>query len=134
MFVHKSASDGLLGDTESLSILADGTPVETGARPYGKFLCSCRRQGNWNCQCDRLFSDPDANYGWDSSREKYYYGRNLCMISAAESPYDLPIYPRMYRASKHDSVLFVSTFHELKHWYPNWKSHFRFCFRCLPHL
>lgn len=121
MFVHKSASDGLLGDTESLSILADGTPVETGARPYGKFLCSCRRQGNWNCQCDRLFSDPDANYGWDSSREKYYYGRNLFMVSAAESPYDLPIYPRMYRASKHDSVLFVSTFHELKHWYPNWK-------------
>ena len=121
MFVHKSATDGLLGDTNSLSILADGTPVETGARPYGRSLCSCRRQGLWNCKCARLYSDPDANYGWDSSREKYYFGRNLFMVSDAKSPYDLPIYPRMYRASKHDSVLFVSTFHELLHWYPDWK-------------
>jgi len=121
LFVNKSATDGLLGNTNSLSILADGTPVVTGGRPYGKFLCECRKKGNWKCDCDRLFSDPDANYGWDSSREKYYYGRNLMMISASESPYDLPIYPRMYRASKHDSVLFISTYHELLHWYPDWK-------------
>lgn len=43
------------------------------------------------------------------------------MVTASESPYDLPIYPRLYRASKHDSVLFVSTFHELRHWYSDWK-------------
>ena len=121
MFVNKSSADGLLGNTQSLSIMADGSPVTTGGRPYGKFLCSCRRQGNWKCSCNRLFSDPDANYGWDSSREKYYYGRNLFMVAASDSPYDLPIFPRLHRASKHDSVLFVSTFHELKHWYPDWK-------------
>ena len=120
MFVDRSASAGLLGNTDSLSILADGTPVVTGGRPYGKYLCDCRKKGKWKCQCERLFSDSDANYGWDSSREKYYYGRNLFMITASDSPYDLPIYPRMYRASKHDSVLLVSTLHELKHWYPNW--------------
>src|SRR5690606_16019105 len=121
LFVNKSASAGLLGNTESLSILADGTPVETGGRPYGKFLCDCRKKGNWKCDCDRQFSDPDADWGWDSSREKYYYGRNLFMVTASDSPYDLPIYPRMFRASKHDSVLFVSTYHELLHWYPDWK-------------
>ncbi|NSL52477.1 transposase, partial [Calidifontibacillus erzurumensis] len=113
LFVHKSASEGLLGNLNSLSILADGSPVITGGRPYGKFLCECRKQRNWKCHCKRQFSDPDADYGWDSSREKYYYGRSLFMVTAAESPYDLPIYPRLYRASKHDSVLFVSTFHEL---------------------
>ncbi len=100
--------------------MADGSPVITGGRPFGKFLCDCRKQGNWKCQCQRQFSDPDADYGWDSSREKYYYGRSLFMVAASDSLYDLPIYPRMYRASKHDSVLFVSTFHELKHWYPDW--------------
>ena len=73
-----------LGDLRSLSILGDGTPVETGGRPYGKFLCSCRKQGNWKCDCLRQFSDPDANYGWDSSREKYYYGRNLFMVGASK--------------------------------------------------
>ncbi|TES50091.1 DDE transposase [Halalkalibacterium halodurans] len=120
LFVHPSASKGLVGNTQSLSMMADGSPVITGGRPYGKFLCDCRKQGNWKCQCQRQFSDPDADYGWDSSREKYYYGRSLFMVAASDSPYDLPIYPRMYRASKHDSVLFVSTFHELKHWYPDW--------------
>lgn len=121
LFVEKSKSDGLLGNTQLLSILGDGTPVVTGGRPYGRFLCDCRKQGNWKCQCERNFSDPDADYGWDSSREKYYFGRSLFMVAASESPYDLPIYPRMYRASKHDSVLFVSAFHELLHWYPDWK-------------
>lgn len=121
LFVSKSASAELLGDTQSMSIIADGTPVETGGRPYGKFLCDCRKKGVWKCNCNRQFSDPDANWGWDSSREKYFYGRNLFMVTASNSPYDLPIYPRMYRASKHDSVLFVSTYHELLHWYPDWK-------------
>jgi len=120
LFVNKSASEGLLGNTQSLSIMADGTPVETGGRPFGKFLCDCRKTGNWKCQCLRQFSDPDADWGWDSSREKYYYGRNLFMITASDSPYNLPIYPRYYRASKHDSVLFVSTYHELLHWYSDW--------------
>lgn len=121
LFVNKSASAGLLGETKSMSIIADGTPVKTGGRPYGKFLCDCRKKGVWKCNCNRQFSDPDADWGWDSSREKYFYGRNLFMVTASDSPYDLPIYPRMYRASKHDSVLFVSTYHELLHWYPNWK-------------
>lgn len=120
LFVYQSASKGLLGNTNSLSIMADGSPVVTGGRPYGKFLCDCRKQGNWKCQCQRQFPDPDADYGWDSSREKYYYGRSLFMVAASDSLYDLPIYPRLHRASKHDSVLFVSTFHELKHWYPDW--------------
>lgn len=123
LFVHPSASKGLVGNTQSLSMMADGSPVITGGRPYGKFLCDCRKQGNWKCQCQRQFSDPDADYGWDSSREKYYYGRSLFMVAASDSPYDLPIYPRMYRASKHDSVLFVSTFHELKHWYQIGRAH-----------
>lgn len=121
LFVNKSATLGLLGHTQSLSIMADGTPVLTGGRPYGKFLCDCRKQGQWKCGCNRQFSDPDADFGWDSSREKYYYGRSLFMVAASESHYDLPIYPRLFRASKHDSVLFVSTLQELQHWYPNWK-------------
>lgn len=44
LFVNKSASAGLLGETKSMSIIADGTPVKTGGRPYGKFLCDCRKK------------------------------------------------------------------------------------------
>lgn len=121
LFVDISAKKGLLGDTQTLSIISDGSPVETGSRAYGKLICDCRKTGNWKCDCNRQFSDPDADYGWDSYREKYYFGRTLNLISASDSPYDLPIYPRLYRASKHDSVTFISTLHELFYWYPDWK-------------
>lgn len=121
LFVDVSAEKGLFGNTQALSITSDGSAVETGGRAYGKFLCDCRKSGNWKCGCNRQFSDPDANYGWDSYREKYYYGRCLNMVSASDSPYDLPLYPRLYRASKHDAVTFISTLHEVLHWYPGWK-------------
>src|SRR5690606_24777584 len=72
MFVFPSAEKGLLGDTNSFRVIGDGSPIETGARSFGKFLCDCRKAGNWKCGCKRQFSDPDATWGWDSYREKYY--------------------------------------------------------------
>ncbi|GAC43389.1 hypothetical protein [Paenibacillus popilliae] len=75
MFVLPSAAKGLLGDTNAFRVIGDGSPVETEARSYGKFLCDCRKSGNWKCSCKRQFSDPDADWGWDSCREKYYFGR-----------------------------------------------------------
>ncbi len=49
----------------------------------------------------------------------FYDFFNRLWLASTDSLYDLPIYPRLHRASKHDSVLFVSTSHELKHWYPD---------------
>ncbi|MBA9083707.1 hypothetical protein FHR92_000150 [Fontibacillus solani] len=99
MFVLPSATKGLLGDTCCFRVISDGSPALTGARSFGKFLCDCRKSGNWKCSCKRQFSDPDADWGWDSYREKYFYGRTLYMFTAAESPYNLPVYPRLFRAS-----------------------------------
>jgi len=120
LFVLPSENKGLLGDTNSFRILGDGSPVVTGARSFGKFLCQCRKSGNWKCTCKRQFSDPDATWGWDSYREKYYYGRTLYMFTAADSPYDLPIYPRLFKASQHDAVSWICGYQELRHWYPQW--------------
>jgi len=121
MFVAPSAAKGLLGDTNAFRVIGDGSPVETGARSYGKFLCDCRKSGNWKCTCKRQFSDPDADWGWDSYREKYYYGRTLYMFTAADSPYNLPVYPRLFRASQHDSVSWICGYRELRYWYADWK-------------
>jgi hypothetical protein len=104
LFVLPSAEKGLLGDTQNFRVIGDGSPVVTGARSYGKFLCDCRKTGNWKCDCKRQFADPDADWGWDSYRERYYYGRTLYMFCAADRPYNLPIYPRLFRASQHDTV------------------------------
>lgn len=103
-----SAKLGLLGNLQSLSVAGDGTPLVTASYPRSKPSCKCYAQGVTNCNHPRLFSQPDCNSGWDSSREKYYNGYSLYMISACDSVHDLPLYPRLHPASRHDSVSFVT--------------------------
>jgi DDE family transposase len=103
-----SANLGLLGNRSSISVAGDGTPLVTASFPRSKPSCDCYAQGIAMCDHPRLFSQPDCDSGWDSSREKYYNGYSLYMISACDSKYDLPLYPRLQPASRHDSVSFVT--------------------------
>lgn len=105
-----SARLGLLGDLTALSAAGDGTPIVTAAYPRSKPTCDCRARGIAECKHPRIYSQPDCNSGWDSARERYFNGYHMYMISAADSAYDLPLYPRLQPASRHDAVsLVVST-------------------------
>ncbi|HWQ71585.1 MAG TPA: transposase [Desulfitobacteriaceae bacterium] len=106
-FLAISARFGLLGDIGKLAIAGDGTPVVTAAYPRSKPTCNCHAQGLAKCNHPRIYSQPDCNSGWDSSRERYFHGYHLYMLTAATSPYDLPLYPRLHPASRHDAVSFV---------------------------
>lgn len=120
-FVMPSAKHGILGDVNALSIAGDGTSARTGAGCYGKLTCDCRKNGIFKCTCPRLFSDPDASWGWDSHREEYYYGRTLYAFTAADSPYDLPVHLNFFKAYRHDSMAFVYSFFDFKQLYPEFK-------------
>ena len=109
-----SAKLGLLGDMNSLSLAGDGTPIVTAVYPRSKSTCDCRAQGLAKCNHPRIYSQPDYNSGWDSSREKYFNGYHLYMMSASNSQYDLPLYPRLQPASRHDSVSLVVSMVEFK--------------------
>jgi len=109
-----SAKLGLLGDSYALSAAGDGTPVVTAAYPRSKSTCHCRAQGLANCNHPRIYSQPDCDSGWDSARERYFNGYHLYMISAADSTYDLPLYPRLHPASRHDAVSLVVSSVEFK--------------------
>jgi hypothetical protein len=102
-----SANLGLLGDLSALSAAGDGTPIVTESHTRSKPTCICHAQGLTDCGHPRIYSQPDCNSGWDSSREKYFNGYHLYMISAANSKYDLPLYPRLQPASRHDAVSLV---------------------------
>lgn len=109
-FLSVSMDLGLLGLRDSLSIAGDGTPVVTSALLRSKSLCNCRAQGLESCHHKRFFSQPDCNSGWDSSRERYFNGYHLYLLTASSSPHDLPVYPRLQPASRHDSLsLLVSS-------------------------
>lgn len=108
-FLGVSARLGLLGDPEALGVVGDGTPVETARYPRSKPTCNCSAQGLTKCTHPRQYSQPDIDSGWDSSREKYFNGYHLYMLSTSDSHYDLPLYPRLHPASRHDSVSLVAS-------------------------
>ncbi|WZX99999.1 transposase [Bacillus sp. FSL W7-1360] len=111
-FLSVSAKLGLLGDVDQLTIAGDATPVTTAVYPRSKPACACRAEERRNCGHPRHYSQPDTDTGWNSSHRHHYNGYSLYYLTAADSPYDLPLYPKFQPASRHDSVSFVLTFSE----------------------
>jgi len=128
--VDQSIHLGLIPTTQSsldhsLSLVAgiagDGTSVKTAASPYGIKSCDCRKNHIYNCDCHRRFSDCDANWGWDSHNEVYFYGRTFYPLTASHSLYDLPVFLTIGQASRHDSVQAVVALTLFRDLHPNFK-------------
>jgi len=105
--VDTSAEMGILGNLRNFSVAFDGSTFLSGASPYGVKKCKCRSKRIYNCNCLRIFSDPDARWGWDSYRERFFYGDTLFNVTASDSPYDLPILVKLVQANRHDSITTV---------------------------
>lgn len=73
-------------------------------------ICSVPSLSLWkngirDCKCDRIYSQPDCDIGWDSHRNCYYFGYDLYTFTASDSENDLPVFPFLGPASRHDSIL-----------------------------
>jgi hypothetical protein len=117
-FLRKSLDKGLINNTH-LSIAGDGTPVVTSARERKHRICVCASKGIYDCDCERYFSQPDTDVGWDSSRGCFYNGYDLYMLVASDSESDLPIFPLLHPASMHDSHGFLHAFFRMKSFLPD---------------
>ena len=121
-----SVSTGLI-HPDSLALAGDGTPVVTSHRERKKRICKCKENGITDCKCDRYFSQPDCDIGWDSSRDCYYHGYDLYMLVDSQS--DLPVFPHFCCASKHDSHGFLHALFRMKFKCPK-ISHKNGCISC----
>ena len=110
LFLKHSVELGLV-DLDNLVLSGDGTEVVTSERNRYKKICTCSDK---NCSCNRLYSQPDTDCGYDSSRHKFYYGYALYMLTAADSYNDLPVFPLLNRASMHDSFGLCYTYHAMR--------------------
>ena len=117
-FLDASVSKGLI-NSDSLSVAGNGTPIVTSHRTRSNRICCCHKNGISKCSCDRYFSQPDCDIGWDSSRDCWYHGYDLYMLVASESESDLPVFPLLNPASKHDSHGFLETFFRMKSFLPD---------------
>jgi hypothetical protein len=79
---------GVISATGDLAV--DGTPVESGARSFGRKVGTCpgKRGG-----CLRLFRDPDALLGWGSDRNRYYFGYHAVVLTGANAVSGQVAYP-----------------------------------------
>ncbi len=119
-FLQQSVSKQLI-HPDSLALAGDGTPFVTSARERKHRVCDCASKGINDCSCDRYFSQPDCDIGWDSSRSCFYHGYDLYMLVASDSESDLPVFPLLNPASRHDSHGFLHTFFRMKSFLPEFK-------------
>ena len=108
-FLSKSIADGLI-DVKHLALAGDGTPLRTAAQQRSKRLCDCKKKECSSCHCKRHYTQPDCNWGWDSHRNCYFFGYHLYMYVASDSHNDLPVFPLLERASRHDMLSFLHSF------------------------
>ncbi|MDO9534886.1 MAG: transposase, partial [Bacillota bacterium] len=88
-------------------LAGDGSPFESCSSPFGIPVCDCRSKGIYKCDCPRRYNDVYANWGYDSSRNEYFRGRNLYTLSSVNGESELPVFLRFGQGSRHDSVLFA---------------------------
>jgi hypothetical protein len=116
--VDSSVNMGLI--PKDVDISGDGTCIETGASSYGRKICKCAENGIYKCDCPRKFSDPNATWGWDSSKTQWFYGYTGYFISTynKDLKIDLPLHLRFVEASRHDSVSAIVSLVEFRELYP----------------
>ena len=110
-----SLRDGLI-PKDGVTLSGDGTCVHSHASPYGHKVCKCAENGISHCSCKRHFSDPDADWGWDSDLNAFYFGHTLYMLCShnAQTGVDLPLHIRFLNARRNDSVSAIVALREFR--------------------
>ena len=108
---------------KNLDVSGDGTCIKTGASSYGVKICDCKSMGIYKCDCNRRYSDPNSTWGWDSSKELYFYGYTGYFLSTYNSDLnvDIPLSIRIVEAKRNDSVTAVVALNEFRELFPNLK-------------
>ncbi len=115
--VRPSIAEGLI-PSSNLTVSGDGTCVHTHASPFEKRFHGCRFEDSCtdHSLCLRHYSDPDADWGWDSDLDDYFFGYTLYPLACnnPDAQVDLPISFRFTSARRHESVNFLAAINEFR--------------------
>lgn len=107
--VQKSAQLGLLGDIGNMRAAGDGSVVPSYSNSWGKPTCECHQQGIYQCEHERKYSDPDADFGWDNSNGgSFMWGYRYYQLVCGSRSHDLPLALNIASANKHEAVMFLN--------------------------
>lgn len=105
--VVPSALNGTLGNITRLSVAGDASVLPSQAKGWGTPMCDCRKNGVFACECERLYADPDATWGWDSYEEKFVFGYKLHALVTTVGQRDVPLQLMLKPAHTSDAIMGV---------------------------
>ena len=108
--IASSIRHGLINPNNCI-LSGDGTCVHSHASPRGHHDRSLPLDSP-----SRHFSDPDADWGYDSDLKKRYYGHTLYMLAYRNDVLrvELPICFKYTSARRHDSLNFLFTYSDFR--------------------
>lgn len=97
---------------DRLTLSGDGTVVPSHSDCWGHRLPSSPAS-----DLSRHYSDPEASWGWDSSKKNWYFGHTLYMLCSRNNDLcvELPLLMKFTDAKRHDSLNFLYAFDEYLH-------------------
>lgn len=114
----QTSVDNDLISLKVLALVGDGTPVYTATQKRKARTCNCLEKGIRDCRCNRIYHQPNCDIGWYSHRSRYCFGYDLYMLTASDSENDLPVFPFLNPASRHNSYGFLYNWFSLKQMLP----------------
>lgn len=110
-FLNKAVTENLI-NLENLAVSGNGTPVYTSASERKIRTCDCFGKGIRDYRCNRNYRQPDCNIGWNTHRYRNYFGYDQYSDS------DLPVFPLLGPASRHDSHGFLFNYFSMRQFLP----------------
>ena len=108
--VATSISYGLIQPANCI-LSGDGTVIHAHASPYGHHDRSLPPDSSF-----RHFSDPDADWGYDSDLEQKYYGHTLYLFNYRNDDLkvELPVSFKYTSARRHDALNFLFLYSDFR--------------------
>jgi hypothetical protein len=109
--VIPSIEQGLITELdEHLIVSGDGSILETAASAHGQSTCSCRSQGIFDCQHDRIYSSPTATWCRDAYRDCFLFGDRYYHLVTHQNGHDFPLMTIMPGGNESDYTLSIRDF------------------------
>jgi len=108
--VNPSIEQGLITDLEHLIVSGDGSILESGASAHGKPTCSCRSEGIYDCQHDRIYLSATATWCYDAYRDCFLFGDRYYHLVVHQNGHDFPLMTIMPGGNESDYTLSIKDF------------------------
>jgi len=105
--VKASAQKGVIDDLTNLVVAGDGSTLPSAANVNGKCTCDCRKNGIFRCDHLRIFSDVDAQWGWDNRIKDFVFGYRFFQLVVPDNRHNLPIYLNIASANMHEAKMAI---------------------------